>query len=162
MAVIDNTTWYLIQPYFYKSIGKHLVMDFSIISGLYSLEWDTLVERFKLNLLAISLFLDLPSITICINFWGFFIFKHFSSSIILYFFLILYETPYKNIHVHNFSLFHEGNHIKLGEIHERTHSTFDLIRDERWMTNLMWIEYIICPSDNNLDTRTCFLPFSAK
>ena len=127
MAVIDNTTWYLIQPYFYKSIGKHLAMDFSIISGLYSLEWNT-----------------------------------FSFSIILYFFLILYETPYKNIHVHNFSLFHEGNHIKLGEIHERTHSTFDLIRDERWMTNLMWIEYIICPSDNNLDTRTCFLPFSAK
>ena len=158
MAVIDITTWYLIQPYFYKSIGKHLVMDFSIISGLYSLEWNTLVERFKLNLLAISHFLEFFSSFSL----GFFIFKHFSSSIIPYFFLILYETPYKNIHVHNFSLFYEGNHMKSGEIHERTHSTFVLTRDERWMTNLMWIEYIICPSDNNLDTRTCFLPFSAK
>ena len=50
MAIIDNTTWYLIQPYFYKSIGKHLVINFSILSCLYSVKWNPLVKRFKLNL----------------------------------------------------------------------------------------------------------------
>ena len=63
MAIIDNTTWYLIQPYFYKSIGKHLVINFSILSCLYSVKWNPLVKRFKLNLrtlLSLSCMKHLP------------------------------------------------------------------------------------------------------